>query len=96
MSFEGAKPYRFWPLYIDKINFWPAIRFELCTPVLVSHSTPERRRMGTDDRGRPWKPKDWTPSHSGLTTYIHLKSLNVITFDQILSDHISPNDNNSN
>jgi len=25
--------------------------------------------MGTDHRGRPWKPKDWTPSHSGLETF---------------------------
>ena len=33
-QFEGVKPYHYWPLNIAKINFWPAMRFELCTPGL--------------------------------------------------------------
>ena len=32
---EGVKPYHFWPLNIAKRNFWPAMRFELCTHALA-------------------------------------------------------------
>ena len=32
--FKRAKTYHFWPLNIAKRNFWPAKRFELCTPDL--------------------------------------------------------------
>ncbi len=35
--FTCVKTYHIWPLYMSKEN-WPAVRFELCTPVL-KHNT---------------------------------------------------------
>ncbi len=33
--FECVKTYKLWPLDMSKRNFWPAVRFELCTPDLM-------------------------------------------------------------
>jgi len=36
--FECVKTYHLWPLDMSKKNFWPAMRFELCTPGLDSRA----------------------------------------------------------
>jgi len=37
--FECVKTYQLWPLDMPKKIFWPAMRFELCTPVLHEQRT---------------------------------------------------------